>query len=121
MEIGGDPGAAFLFQLENTTGKTNLKLEFQLQSLDASSARITTWKVDYGIGTNPSSFTEVAASGMVTTGGNTWSNNPVVVNFPAALDNQSQRIWIRIIALSQTSGGGSRASTAIDDVKFSWN
>jgi hypothetical protein len=121
LEIGGDPGAAFLFQMENTTGKNNLKLEFQLQSLDASSARVTTWKVDYGIGTAPTSFMEATASGTVTTGGNTWSNSPIVVNFPAALNNQSQRVWIRIIATSQTTGGGSRASTAIDDVTFSWN
>jgi hypothetical protein len=107
--------------LENTTGKSNLKLEFQLQSLDAASARVTTWRVDYGIGTNPTAFSAVTATGTLTTGGNTWSNNSIVVNFPAALNNQSERVWVRIIAIGGTTGGGNRASTAIDDVKFSWN
>ncbi len=42
---GGDPGAAFAFQIANTTGKTNLKLEFLLQSLDSSAAgRTTIWQ-----------------------------------------------------------------------------
>jgi hypothetical protein len=121
VDIGGDPGAAFIFQLANTTGKNNLKLDFQLQSLDAGSARVTTWAVDYGIGDIPSSFSSIVATGNVTTGGSSWSNQAVSVNFPAVLNNQSQKIWIRIVALTPTTGTGNRASSAIDDVKFSWN
>jgi trimeric autotransporter adhesin len=37
------------------------------------------------------------------------------------LNNINQPVWIRIVTLTGTSGGGSRPSTAIDDVKFSWN
>ena len=121
---GGDPGAAFAFQLANTTGKTNLQMEFLLQSLDGVSpaGRTTTWKVDYGIGDDPTSFTTVTTNpATLTTAFGTFASTPVTVNFGNALNNINQRIWIRIVALTPTTGGGNRASTAIDDVKFSWN
>ncbi|MBL7731736.1 MAG: hypothetical protein JNM88_11210 [Chitinophagaceae bacterium] len=122
--VGGDPGAAFAFQLPNTTGKTNLQLEFKLQSLDApaTAGRTTTWRVDYGIGAAPATFTTVTtAPAILTTTLGTFANNTVTVNFGAALNNLSQPVWIRIVTLTGTSGGGSRPSTAIDDVKFTWN
>ncbi|MBK9464997.1 MAG: hypothetical protein IPN56_09445 [Chitinophagaceae bacterium] len=121
---GGDPGAAFAFQLANTTGKSNLQLEFKLQSLDASAAiaRTATWRVDYGVGQSPAAFSTVATSpALITTTFGTFSNTTVTVNFGSALNNISQPIWIRIVALTGTSGGGNRPSTGIDDVKFSWN
>ena len=120
---GFDPGAAFVLQLANTTGKNNLKMDFQLQSLDTSSAvtRTTTWSVDYAIGDNPASFTTVAATGTMTTGNKVFSNNAISVTFPAAVNNQSQKVWIRIVTLTATSGSNNRPSTAIDDVKFTWN
>lgn len=121
---GGDPGAAFAFQLANTTGKTNLKMEFLLQSLDGISpaGRTTTWKVDYGVGADPSSFNTVTTvPATLTTAFGTFSSTPVTVDFGNALDNINQRVWIRIVALTPTSGGGNRASTGIDDVKFTWN
>ncbi len=121
VDIGGDPGASFIFLLANTTGKSNLKMDFQLQSLDVTSTRITTWSVDYAVGDAPVSFTDATAMGTLTTGGSTFSNTPISVSFPSALNNISQKVWIRIIAKTPTTGGGSRATTAIDDVKFTWN
>jgi hypothetical protein len=121
MDIGGDPGAAYLFQLANTTGKSNLRLEFNLQSLDATSGRTTTWTVDYALGDNPTTFTTATATGTLTTGANTFSNNLVTVNLPSAVSNQGQKVWIRIVARTATTGGGNRATTAVDDVKFFWN
>lgn len=120
---GGDPGFAFAFQLANTTGRSNLQLQFNLQSLDASTTgRTTTWKVDYGIGLSPSGFTTITTNPTIlTTANGTFSNTTVTVNFGSALNNISQPVWIRIVALSPTSGSGSRASTGIDDVKFMWN
>ncbi|MBL7746090.1 MAG: hypothetical protein JNM19_01575, partial [Chitinophagaceae bacterium] len=121
---GGDPGAAFAFLLPNTTGKTNLQLEFRLQSLDApaTAGRTTTWKVDYGFGAAPTAFTTVTTSpATLTTTLGTFANNVVTVNFGSTLNNINQPVWIRIVTLSGTSGGGSRPSTAIDDVKFTWN
>ncbi len=101
-----------------------MQLEFKLQSLDApaSPGRTTTWKVDYGVGLSPSAFSTVTTSpaNLSTTLG-TFANNTVTVNFGTALNNISQPIWIRIVALTGTTGGGSRPSTAVDDVKFTWN
>jgi hypothetical protein len=50
-----------------------------------------------------------------------FSNNTVTVTLPAGVNNQSQKVWIRIVALTPTSGANNRPSTAIDDVKFTWN
>jgi hypothetical protein len=120
---GYDPGAAFVFTINNTTGKNNLKMDFLLQSLDTSTAvtRITTWSVDYALGDNPTSFTPATATGTMTTGNKIFSSNPVSVTFPAAVNNQAQKVWIRVVALTPTTGSNNRPSTAIDDVKFTWN
>lgn len=119
----GDPGAAFVLQLDNTTGKTNFQMNFKLQSLDngASITRTTTWTVDYGIGATPTTFTATTPTGTLTTGNVTFSNNTINVNFGTALDNQSSNVWIRIIALTGTTGSGSRATTGIDDINLSWS
>jgi hypothetical protein len=121
VDIGGDPGASFIFLIDNTTGKSNLKMDFQLQSLDATSSRTTTWVVEYALGDNPASFTSLAATGTLTTGNSTFSNNAISVTLPSAVNNQSQKVWIRVFAKTATTGGGNRATTAIDDVKFTWN
>ncbi|CAN5722081.1 hypothetical protein BH10BAC3_BH10BAC3_25960 [soil metagenome] len=117
----GDPGAAFVFQVDNTSGKTNLAMEFLLQSLDKTSTRTVTWAVDYGFGDAPTSFTQATTSGTMTTGGSTWTNNTISVNFGSALDNQTGKVWIRIIALTNSTGSSTRPSTGVDDVKFTWN
>jgi hypothetical protein len=118
---GYDPGAAYLLLLDNTTGKSNFQLSFLLQSLDNSVGRTTTWTVDYGFGDAPTSFTAVATTPATLTTGPTWGSTPVSVNFGAALNNQNQKVWIRIVALGATTGSGSRASTALDDVQLTWN
>lgn len=120
---GGDPGAAFSFLLANTTGKNNLQLEFRLQSVDGSTAgRTTTWRVDYGTGLSPALFSTVTTNpATISTTCGTFSDQVVTVNFGSLLNNISQPVWIRIVTLTSTSGGGNRPSSAIDDVKFSWN
>jgi hypothetical protein len=115
-----DQGVAFVFQIANTSGKVNFTLDFNLQSLDASSPRTTTWRVDYGFGVNPSTFVIPSTTGTLTTGGNTFSNNVIHVNFGNALDNQPGVITIRIVTVSPSSGTGNRASTGIDDFTLSW-
>jgi hypothetical protein len=117
---GTDQGAAFVFQIANTSGKINFTLDFNLQSLDASSPRITTWRVDYGFGINPSSFVVPTTTGILTTGGNTFSNNPIHVDFGNTLDDQSGVITVRVVTVTPTSGSGNRASTGIDDFTLIW-
>jgi len=116
----GDPNGAFVFQLANTTGKTGLKLSFNLQSLDAGSPRQATWRVDYGIGTAPTTFTAAASSGTLTTGNTTFTNNNVNVDFGTALDNNANNIWIRIVTITATTGAGNRPSTGIDNFNLTF-
>jgi len=56
----------------------------------------------------------------MTTGNLTFSNNTITVNFGSALDNKSTNVYIRIAALTASSGSGNRPSTAIDDYSLSW-
>ncbi|RAJ75651.1 hypothetical protein CLV59_109265 [Chitinophaga dinghuensis] len=112
---------AFVFEIANTTGKSNLAMNFNLQSLDTSSKRTSVWYVDYAIGDNPTTFTTVSATGTsLVTGGGLYTNNLITVNFGAALDNKNSKVYIRILCTEKTGSAGNRSSTAIDDVKFSF-
>lgn len=115
-----DSGAAFVLEIANTNGLTNFMLSFKLMSLDSNSVRVTTWRVDYALGANPTSFTNANATGTLTTGGYTFAENTVNVNFGTALNNQSGPVYIRVTALNKTVGSGTRASTAIDDFNLTW-
>lgn len=117
-----DSGAAFVFTVANTGGITNLACSFKLQSLDSSSPRLTTWRLQYRIGTS-GSWVQVTPTGTMTTGGLLFSNNPVSASFGTALDNQSSQVSIRLVTLdfsNSSLGSGNRASTAIDDFNLTW-
>jgi len=117
-----DSGAAFVFQIANTTGKENFKLNFLLQSLDTSSPRTTTWIVDYGIGANPTTFTPVSTTpAVLTTGNKLFSNTAVTADFGSALNNISDVVWVRIVTVKRSTGLGNRPSTAIDDWNLTWS
>lgn len=117
----GDPGAAIEMQLANTNGFTGFSMNFKLQSLDVSSPRTTTFLVDYGFGASPTSFTTIGTTpATITTGGLSFTNTAVTINFGTALDNINQPVWIRIIALATSSGSGNRATTGIDDIALSF-
>ena len=115
----GDPGAAFAVQLANTSGLQSVKLSLKLQSLDATSPRVTTWSVQYGLGSSPTTFNTVVTQPI---GGTVigFSNNTVTYDFGSALDNQSQAVWIRIVALASSSGSGNRATTGLDDFSLTY-
>jgi hypothetical protein len=111
-------GPAFVFQIANTTGKTDFALSFKLQSLDSISTRTTTWRVDYGTGATPTAFTQV---GSTATTGPVFSNTTITASFGGALDNLAGPVWIRIVAPTQTTGSSNRPSSAIDDFSLTWN
>ncbi|WP_298413622.1 hypothetical protein, partial [Hydrotalea sp.] len=118
----GDPGAAFVFQAVNTKGKKDFALSFNLQSLDTSSPRSTTFLVQYAKGTNPNSFTTVASTPTpLVTGGGKFFDTLVNVNFGSALDDINDTVWIRIVTLSASTGSSNRATSAIDNFNLSWN
>ena len=114
-----DSGAAFVFQIANTAGITNLGCSFKLQSLDTAASRTTTWRVQYRIGTS-GSWVEVSPTGTMTTGGHAFTNNSISASFGTALDNQSSPIWFRIVTIDFSSGSGLRPITAIDDFQLTW-
>jgi len=120
---GYDPGASFLFELSNTSGKNNFQMSFLFQSLDATpGGRTATWRVEYAVGDNPSSFTTATTTpATLTTNVGTFASTPVTVNFGTALNNLSQKVWIRIVTLTATTGSNNRPSTAIDDLQLTWN
>jgi len=120
---GLDSGAAFVVKMANTSGMSSLNFTFKLQSLDRTSPRITTWKVQYGLGLSPTTWNDIAVTGTMTTGGNTFTNNTISGSLPASVNNQSQPVTIRIVTLefsSSSISSGNRTSTAIDDFNLNW-
>ncbi len=116
----GDPGGAFALQLNNTTGYQNFSLSFKLQSLDAASPRVVTWRVDYGFGAAPTTFTDASAAGTLTTGGSQFANNTITANLGSVLNNQTGPVWIRIVTIAASTGSGNRPSTGIDDFSLTY-
>ncbi len=118
----GDPGAGFVAQFSNTTGYTGFTLSFKLQQLDlTNTARATTFRVDYGLGASPTTFTAVTPlSGSLITTAGTFTNNTITVNFGSALDNQTGPVYIRIVTIAATTGSGTRPTTGIDDFTLSY-
>lgn len=110
-EAFGDPGAAFSFNFA-TIGLEVTAVSIDLLMLGVQS-RSTDWSVQYGIGASPASFTNLGV----------WSDPGVfgattmpftASAFGTSLDNQSN-IWFRVVALSGTTGSGSRDTIAIDN------
>ncbi len=112
----GDPGAAFVVKIANTTGFSDFQLSFKLQSLDATSVRSVNWVLEYATGETPTSFTALTTTpATLTTGGSTFGNTTINTNLGAALNNISSPVWIRLRTAAASTGGGNRPSTAIDD------
>ena len=113
----GDPGAAFAVQVENTTGLQDFKLSLKLQSLDASSPRRTTWAIQYGLGSSPTTFYTVATQDI---GGSTFSNTTINYDFGLYLDNITQPVWIRVVTLTASANSGNRPTTGLDDFSLTY-
>ena len=111
----GDPGAAFVLQIQDTLNLTDFQLQVDFNLLSAQ-ARTNRWVIDYGIGADPTSFTPI------------WTNNdsgvfgttPGTVSFGSALDNQLENVWIRIAALEPTTGSGTRDTFGIDNFALTY-
>lgn len=128
----GNPGAAFVFKIANTTNKTGFSLTFRMVSLDSASQAITVWAVDYGFGANPSSFTSLTTSptpvrtGSISTNPNSGFKffTDVTANFGTALDNKSDIVWIRVwapaAAITFPLGNSTPTMSGIDDWNLSW-
>jgi hypothetical protein len=111
----GDPGAAFVFQIQNTLGFANFQLTVDFDILSVQ-GRSNVWTIDYGIGNNPASFTLLATN--VDPG--LFGATAKVIPFGNVLDNLAQNVWIRIVALDSSAGSGSRDTFGIDNFSLSY-
>ena len=111
----GDPGAAFILTIANTTNFQNFSGSFKLQQVENSTAeRITTWKVQCS--SNGTTWIDAnTAPTTLTTQRGVQSNQNVTFTLDNAIDNLSSNVHIRIVALTAATSSGSRAHTAIDD------
>ncbi|MFN7138488.1 MAG: immunoglobulin domain-containing protein, partial [Limisphaerales bacterium] len=112
---GGDPGAALVMQLQNTVGLGNFQLTLDFNMLSVQ-GRSTTWSVDYGVGSNPSTF---AAVGTYEDPG-IYGTTTRSFGFGTGIENRNEPVWIRVVALTATSGSGSRDTCGIDNVSLSY-
>ncbi len=111
----GDPGSAFVLQIQNTLGLANFQLSIDFNMLSVQ-GRSNVWTIDYGTGSNPGSFTLLATN--VDPG--LFSTTTRVIPFGNALDNLAQNVWIRIVALDSSNGSGSRDTFGIDNFSLSY-
>jgi hypothetical protein len=107
----GDPGASFNFNFSSSAlTVSSITIDLEMVSVQA---RSTAWTVQYGIGAAPTSFTTLTTFSDPGTFGSTTLSF-TTSQFGTNLDNVSQA-WFRIVALSGTTGSGSRDSFAINN------
>jgi autotransporter-associated beta strand protein len=107
----GNPGASFQYVF-TTTGETIDAISFDLMMLSVQ-GQSTTWSIQYGVGAAPTSFTTL---GTWSDPG-TWGTTALTFDtsdFGSSLDNQANLVF-RVVALSSSTGSGSRDSVAIDN------
>lgn len=107
----GDPSASFNFNF-SSTGLSVSSITIDLQMLSVQE-RSTSWSLQYGIGSSPSSFATLATyTDPGTFGSTTLQFTPT--DFGTNLNNQSD-VWFRIVALSASTGANSRDTFGIDN------
>ena len=108
-----NPGGSFELELASTTGKTGFGLSIKHQMLSVQ-ARSTTWTVQYS--TTGTSWTNL---GTYTDPG-IWGSTTGSYSFGTAIDNLSGPVYIRVVALTASTGGSSNDTYAVDDFVLSW-
>jgi hypothetical protein len=110
-----DPGAAFVAHLTDTKGLQSFELALDLQMLSVQS-RSTTWTIDYRIG-DSGSFVPLGSYADP----GVWGSTREAFSFGNLLDDQSDSVFIRVAALSPSSGSGSRDSFGIDNFSLTFS
>jgi len=116
----GDPGAAFVLRIQNTTGFGQFALSLDFETLSPQ-GRQTIYTLDYAVGNTPSSFTSMGTyTNFANTNGGVFGATTQTFNFGSVLDDQSENVWIRVAALATTTGSGSRPTFGIDNFNLGW-
>lgn len=119
-DMFGDPGAAFVLEIPDTAGFENFSLSVKLQLLYDQSGS-TTWTLQHRIGdsglfTTLGTYPDLDQGGF---GSTTASFNPTALS---AWNNQSSKIWFRIVALTGTGIQQDLYDTfAIDDFSLTFS
>lgn len=113
----GDPGAAFVLQIANTIGISNLAFSLDFNMLKVNSCS-TVWTVDYAVGDSPAAF---APLGTYSDPGIFGTTTSPLFTLGADADDQAQSVWIRIAALAAATGSGSRDTFGIDNFWLSYS
>lgn len=108
------------FCMANTSGLSAFNLQFKIQSLHPAAKRYHNWIVQFAVGANPATFANVVTAPATLTIDSNFSNTTVNVSFGAALDNQNQPVWIRLMPSDTTMGSGNRPQVGIDDFQLTW-
>jgi len=112
----GDPDAAFVLQVANTTGISNLQFSADFMMLD-DEGRETVWTVDYGLGITPTTFTLL---GTYTNGGVPGTIGRPTLGLGADANDQSDVVTVRVAALEVSTGSGSRDTFGVDNVRLDY-
>jgi hypothetical protein len=102
----GNPGGAFVFQITNTTGFSNLTFSVDLNLLSAQT-RSTTWTIDYAVGAAPTAFTGLGTFSDPGIFGSTTQT----YSLGADANDQTNNVWIRIVALAAATGTSGSCDT----------
>jgi len=111
----GDPGAAFVLRIDNTIGMGNFQISLDLLMLSVQT-RSTVWTIDYAVGNAPGAFTPLATFSDPGVFGTTKTN----ISAGSVLNNQTENVWIRIVALAASTGANNRDTFGIDNFQLTW-
>ncbi len=111
----GDPGAAFVLQIANTVGLSNLTFSVDLCML-RTNGYVTVWTIQYAVGNPPVSFTSLGTY----TDASVFGPTTQTYSLGTDANGSSSNVWIRIAALSAAAGSGSRATFGLDNFSISW-
>lgn len=109
--------AAFVLQLNNTTGLENFSLSMDAMVL-SSQTRTNVWTLDYGTGASPTSFTTLTNWTTPSTFGTTTLN--ISSAALSGIANLSDNVWFRFSLLSVSTGSGSRDRIGIDNFSLTY-
>ena len=100
----------------NTTGKSNIKVEWTARAIYLQDSRDNSLALQYRLGTD-GNFTDLGDASHVftTTGKSAGDNSSFSLTLPAALENQSL-VQLRWVYLESAGTSGSRDRIALDDV-----